>query len=606
MGENLMDKKPWEEEYSAPSVNPWEEDYSIKKETPEDTDFGSKAFSTAAGATQGITFGLADELYAGINKIPGVQRASEYLTDKLAGTDTPYQEKSYQQLRDEARGTYAQAQAENPKAYMAGEIGGGIATSLVPAGAATLPARLARAGVEGAAYGLGQSEADLTEGQIGKAAWDTAKGGMIGGLAGGVGEVAGKGLSKIGGYLKNPETYEQLAQKGTAQRLKISPSDASNMKFAPVRLPNGETSTVAQELPKFLKEEGFRPLTTLEELSDKIGQVKNKAMGDINSVSKSFDSEMDKMLQIGETTLTKGDELQHVLKIPTEAINLKQKIAYKPAESFGPKVEEILDGIRGVPGYQGQVSRISKLNEELAALAGPDGISSLDKLQGIRQKIDALIKDHAESPIKMSSYQKTLQELRRDIAEHIREKMLPEFDILRKKLAPNNPDLVSLRDKLLNGNYKMTMASNAEDLITKGMGREAKNRVVSLTDMIATDMFVGAAGGALGGLQGAALAYGAKKGLDFAGSRARQFAPEIADKTGIRLMGSSMEKSAPMTNAIRPVNIQQNTKTEDSYESMKNDPKYGPLLQDPNKAKINHYLLMSRDPEYQRRILGEK
>jgi hypothetical protein len=43
-----------------------------------------------------------------------------------------------------------------------------------------------------------------------------------------------------------------------------------------------------------------------------------------------------------------------------------------------------------------------------------------------------------------------------------------------------------------------------------------------------------------------------------------------------------------------------------TYDEMKSDPRYGPLLQDPRKAPLNHYLLMQKDEEYRKKFLGNQ
>lgn len=131
------------------------------------------------GLKQGATFGFGDEL-TGL--------AESALTRK-----------TYKQARDEARANDQAAEEAHPVVYGAGELGGGLATALVPGGAA---ARGALAGVKGAAlagaaYGAGSSEADLTEGDVGGLARDTAVGAGAGVVAHGAVKVAGKAVKAV-------------------------------------------------------------------------------------------------------------------------------------------------------------------------------------------------------------------------------------------------------------------------------------------------------------------------------------------------------------------------------------------------------------------------
>lgn len=137
--------------------------------------------SVGRGALQGATFGFADEIAGALGAAFG--------------------DKTYQQARDESRAKFKAAEDENPKAYMAGDLGGGLATAFVPGlgevGAAekvgegaSLGAQVAK-GIEsgakfGAVQGLGSSNADLTQGDFKGAIADTVKGAAVGGVAGGI------------------------------------------------------------------------------------------------------------------------------------------------------------------------------------------------------------------------------------------------------------------------------------------------------------------------------------------------------------------------------------------------------------------------------------
>lgn len=138
----------------------------------------------ARGVAQGATFGFADELTGAL---------------KAAFTD-----ESYASARDKSRAAYAAAEAAHPIAYGAGELAGGIAPTLIPAGAALKAVGLGAKAVEGAealggaarvahdvgtgaAYGaanaLGSSEAgiDSKAGGFGQLAADTIRGAATGG-----------------------------------------------------------------------------------------------------------------------------------------------------------------------------------------------------------------------------------------------------------------------------------------------------------------------------------------------------------------------------------------------------------------------------------------
>jgi len=66
----------------------------------------------ARGAAQGLTFGFADEITAGLESA---------LTDK-----------TYEKALEESRAAYEMAEEESPIASLVGNIGGGLATMVKP------------------------------------------------------------------------------------------------------------------------------------------------------------------------------------------------------------------------------------------------------------------------------------------------------------------------------------------------------------------------------------------------------------------------------------------------------------------------------------------
>lgn len=138
-----------------------------------------KLESFGRGALQGVTFGFADELTGALESL--------------------FTDKTYSQSRDESRANYRAAKEANPGTYLAGELGGGLATMAIPggaiargAGAAAKAGGFAANAVRGAGAGIlsgiGQSEAEDLEGIAKDAAVSGLVGGAVGGVAGTVGE----------------------------------------------------------------------------------------------------------------------------------------------------------------------------------------------------------------------------------------------------------------------------------------------------------------------------------------------------------------------------------------------------------------------------------
>ncbi len=188
------------------------------------------AGSFVRGAAQGGTLGFADELGGAMQG--GLQHIANGLPTgalEWAGIDNRYLERPgevYRAARDENRLADKTSQQAAPGMYLAGEIGGGLATLAAAPAAAGFKGAVKAGSLIGAGSGLGSSEADLTRGEFAGAGVDAGLG-MAGGAtfgAGGYG--AGKAaawarnkvLSKTAGFIDRAtrDAGEQAAKKAAA------------------------------------------------------------------------------------------------------------------------------------------------------------------------------------------------------------------------------------------------------------------------------------------------------------------------------------------------------------------------------------------------------
>lgn len=103
--------------------------------------------------------------------------------------------KGYQAERDAVREKYKAAEEANPGSYLSGSLATGVLGDIPKA----IPLLgQAYGAVEGGVYGLGASEADLLEGDVGGALKDTGTGAAIGAIAPKVIQYGGKALKKTG------------------------------------------------------------------------------------------------------------------------------------------------------------------------------------------------------------------------------------------------------------------------------------------------------------------------------------------------------------------------------------------------------------------------
>jgi hypothetical protein len=212
-----MANPTWEEteEISNESAPKWEDTEELAP-----SDF-SQLESGLRGAAQSVSYGTADELTAAGETAAKALFGGDKLSDLMD---------NYRKYRTESRADYKAAEEQNPATYLAGELGGGAAAGLLTGGAAMV-ANLGRTGLvtgakelakmglkQGAAAGLGSSEGDLTKGEIGQAAADTAIGAGLGATVGAVLPTAvkgaGKALSATGDFLM--EKSPNIVKKGKA------------------------------------------------------------------------------------------------------------------------------------------------------------------------------------------------------------------------------------------------------------------------------------------------------------------------------------------------------------------------------------------------------
>ncbi len=170
----------------------------------KDTGFGSALH----GAEQGATLGFSDEIRGAVGAAKDVAFDERYKLNDLVAR--------YDVNRDQARAMLEKSRRDNPTSYLAGEIGGAGATSLVPGvglarGAGALAA-LGQGAAYGAVSGLGNSQADLTKGDVAGAARDVGKGALTGGAVGGLVTPLGNAAIRGSKAITNPANIRALAE----------------------------------------------------------------------------------------------------------------------------------------------------------------------------------------------------------------------------------------------------------------------------------------------------------------------------------------------------------------------------------------------------------
>jgi hypothetical protein len=210
----------------------------------------SQVQSAARGFAQGASLGFADEVTGG----------AEALWDKAKGNTTEFA-KLYKQHRDESRQNYKKAQEANPVSYGSGELGGGIATAVLPFGSTATVAKAALTGAKlGAIAGLGASEAD----NVGGMAKDTLIGGATGAAGGAIGKSLEKGVST--GAKALSALGKGAASKAASAAEAVETANPSVVKEATVSAKNRlksffhpEVDPSFEEFSKIAKKNGIDP-----------------------------------------------------------------------------------------------------------------------------------------------------------------------------------------------------------------------------------------------------------------------------------------------------------------------------------------------------------
>lgn len=164
----------------------------------------SASSSFARGLEEGITAGFSGELQGIGGAIEGVIDPNKTAVE------------GYRMARNRGERKIEAAREAHPVLSTLGNVAGGLVTAPIAGGATNVGRAAIGAGI-GAASALGASEADLTKGEVGKAAADTATGAAIGGV---IGSVAKPVANTIGDAVGS--VAKKLEELGNARLFKAA------------------------------------------------------------------------------------------------------------------------------------------------------------------------------------------------------------------------------------------------------------------------------------------------------------------------------------------------------------------------------------------------
>lgn len=415
--------------------------------------------SFGRGAVQTASMGFRDEAAGALESPMGALKK----TANLFGADFSDEDVArYEAEVEESRRLDREAEAANPKSYLGGQVVGGVASAAIPGGGLT------RLAAEGAALGIGSSEAD----NAGGIARDAAIGGATGYGIGKVGQAAApylqKGAQKVGQFLgKAADPLKAVAETQSAKAQGVGVKEFKDIDAAR-RI--GRFGLDKEVVTAFASDKTM--LARARALKEAGGETMNKVYSQIDEAGASTFNPLDTAVRVEQ-------ELAPTYRTPINKGEVNQ-------------LENTLESILQRGDGQISMAEAQALKKEIGAVAYPRGRAPVDPTPKQQMAMDAY-----------GVINKSID----DAAEAGAEKIGVE----------------GLKETLQSGKNQFRYGKKIEDLLTNKVAKdEAKGFIGGILDtaQIVAAPFTG--GASLGTLA-------AQKGLQFAGKRANQVMAVTAD-----------------------------------------------------------------------------
>lgn len=445
----------------------------------------SQSESALRGAAQGASLGFADEATG----------TMEALWNKAQGNPQAFGE-LYSQYRDESRQAFSESQQANPKSYLAGEVGGGVATAFIPGMAVAKGAKaastLGKAAKIGGAMGAGYSEGQ----NVGEVAKDVAIGATTGALTSFAMPFVGKKLASTGVKLK--DSAEKFASRALG----------------------GERGTIK-----------------------KLGKKKIQGLGrqalDEKILSPGANTEQ--LIARNEALKSKGASQ---MKEVYEAIDKKGKSTFNPRK-VAEKVEDELGDFYRSPINASETAQLERTLESIK-MRGRKNISLKDA-QTLKKEIGRVA--NWKNNLNITEKEKMARTTYKIVSNAIDE----AADKGSKGLGKAN-----LKLKLQHGKKLYSKGKDTEQLLINKQARDEGNKLVGLTDwgLLGGSLPLAAYSGGMS-IPATALAFGAKKigekyglqttaiGLDKISKQLAK-SPELAKRLAKNTVGIQQLTTKPM------------------------------------------------------------
>jgi hypothetical protein len=274
MANKDMFAPPTEEELQQDDLFAPPTDQELQSSTEPEMPKMSAADAAVAGGLQGVSFGFADEIKAGI--------------------EAPFSDKTYEQLRDEERSLYAAAEKQHPGTYLASDLGAGLLTGgTIAKGAKTAISNIPKlkslydkylglskakqaataAGLAGTAEGLGRSEAETLPELAQDAVTTGIPSALLGGTVGKISDnLSQKALAKKATEKASDSNIEALQAIGASTSDIADEIGANTSKRASMDTAKGTGNVLLeQDLLKTMD----KPQETVTKINSKLDEIYN-------------------------------------------------------------------------------------------------------------------------------------------------------------------------------------------------------------------------------------------------------------------------------------------------------------------------------------------
>lgn len=434
--------------------------------------------ATAMGGLKGVTAGFDDE-------IGGIAKA---LWDKnVTGKKEDFWD-LYTKVRDSIRDEHKASEEQHPIASTVGEIGGGVlGMAAIPeaiigkaaaagAGMMTKAKALGAMGARaGAIAGLGNSTADLTKGQVGQAATDTAGGAASGALIGGVAMPAVEGM--VGGAAKGAwniaKQFPVVGENMDIFRKAASGIDLMGMGNDATANANNVAGAIADSLETLRSTAGVARQDAINAASDTGVKVGTKPWYDkwmAESESKMSSASEDQVQEIRDFQKHLKSVMQESETPVTSTIPLEPKDVPNQDHIAMGKVESTMT--KKSLADKEQANQIEKaLDEKIkSGEIDPNDEDDMQRMQGILGKVKALREGNEFNP-EVQTDSGTGQE---GIVNARGENKTPVVEHIKPvKITPFDANVAEIKGKLIEqGRTEMTpteMSKLSSDLNKKYM-----------------------------------------------------------------------------------------------------------------------------------------